>query len=347
MRAIVIFSFLLLPFFGYGNYGFFSDCPAFITVGGTFFEVGNCSATPDPSFSGYSFGVVGVFALTYAEIQTYENSGDDVIGGTLYYRIWTGSPSGGFSSLSLSDVNLLGGGDEKRSANSNINLLAGLTGSTNYTLEIYYQATENPNNQFYHSNGGANYSLTFTTPVLMPVTLSQFTANSTSMSTHLTWATATETNNSHFEIQRSADAREWKALGEVKGAGTTQKPQQYEFTDVRPPAGLSYYRLRQVDFDGQYEYSPVVAVSRKGEGYSFAVFPNPASDRLQAVLPPGGEGAVVELYNGQGQRIRQQQLLSDSGREEVRLTGLLPGLYYLFILDGKGRQLGIQRFVKD
>ncbi len=182
---------------------------------------------------------------------------------------------------------------------------------------------------------------------MLPVELVFFKATKQDEFTRLTWATATETNNSHFEIQRSADAREWKALGEVKGAGTTQKPQQYEFTDVRPPAGLSYYRLRQVDFDGQYEYSPVVAVSRKGEGYSFAVFPNPASDRLQAVLPPGREGAVVELYNGQGQRIRQQQLLSDSGREEVRLTGLLPGLYYLFILDGKGRQLGVQRFVKD
>ena len=180
----------------------------------------------------------------------------------------------------------------------------------------------------------------------MPVELSHFTARSISSSTHLTWATATETNNSHFEVQRSADGRKWEVLGEVKGAGTIQEPQQYEFTDDRPPVGLSYYRLRQVDYDGQYEYSPVVTANRKGGAFPFSVFPNPAGESVSLVLPGGAEGLRAELYDARGRQVLRQQLAAESGRVEIGLTSLPPGLYYLSIRDGQGKQLGVQRIAK-
>lgn len=180
----------------------------------------------------------------------------------------------------------------------------------------------------------------------MPVELSHFTAHSTPPTTHLTWSTATETNNSHFEVQRSADARKWEVLGEVKGAGTTQEPQKYAYTDREPLPGLAYYRLRQVDYDGQYEYSPIVTVSHKGGKFELSVFPNPASEFLYLSLPPGEEEYTAELCDARGQRLARQPLAPGGGRVEVPLSGLPPGFYYLAVLDSRGRQVGVERFVK-
>lgn len=335
-------------------YGYFGNCATFIEFGNLYYKVGGCSAN-DPNFDGANLGV-NLTTLVMDNIQqyTYENGGDDVLSGFLHYRVYpsSGSP-GGFTQVRLEMVSILGGGDERREAFLNLDLIQGLLPGTEYKLEVYFRAEVdwNPTNgsvdaEFFDNNNAKNYTATFSTAGVLPVVFNHFTGKAHQGITHLTWATATETNNSHFEVQRSADGRKWAVLGEVKGAGTIQEPQQYEFTDAYPPAGLSYYRLRQVDYDGQYAYSPVVAVNRKGEGYSFSVFPNPASDHIQAVLPAGEEGVVAELYNGRGQRIRQQPLHSDNGKEEVQLIGLPAGIYYLSILDGRGRQLGVQRFVK-
>ena len=93
----------------------------------------------------------------------------------------------------------------------------------------------------------------------MPVELSSFTANVNGTDVNLTWSTATETNNNGFEVQRKS-GEEFVTIGFVRGNGTTTEIQNYSYTDSKLPIGGYSYRLKQVDFDGSFEYSNVVNV---------------------------------------------------------------------------------------
>ena len=98
------------------------------------------------------------------------------------------------------------------------------------------------------------------TYVTIPVELTSFIANVNQNSVRLEWSTASELNNSGFEVERSLAGSEYKVIGFVEGKGTTTEIQNYSFTDVRLAAGKYSYRLKQIDFDGTVSYSPVVEV---------------------------------------------------------------------------------------
>jgi hypothetical protein len=98
------------------------------------------------------------------------------------------------------------------------------------------------------------------TYVTIPVELTSFIANVNQNSVRLEWSTASELNNSGFEVERSLAGSEYKVIGFVEGKGTTTETQNYSFTDVRLAAGKYSYRLKQIDFDGTVSYSPVVEV---------------------------------------------------------------------------------------
>uniref|UniRef100_A0A832DDW7 T9SS type A sorting domain-containing protein n=1 Tax=Ignavibacterium album TaxID=591197 RepID=A0A832DDW7_9BACT len=110
----------------------------------------------------------------------------------------------------------------------------------------------------------------------VPVELKSFVASVTGSNVTLNWSTATETNNQGFEIQRS-NGGEYQVVGYVAGHGTTVEPQSYSFTDQNVGAGKYQYRLRQIDYDGKYEYSSVVEVEVLGpKEFSLAQnYPNP------------------------------------------------------------------------
>ncbi|NOX18580.1 MAG: T9SS type A sorting domain-containing protein [Chlorobi bacterium] len=113
-----------------------------------------------------------------------------------------------------------------------------------------------------------------------PVELNYFTASVYNGSVNLKWQTATETNNKGFELQRSfinGKPSVWEAIGFVEGKGTTTEIQNYEFTDSPPEAGKYKYRLKQIDFEGTFEFSEEITVEvglpktfRLGQNY-----PNP------------------------------------------------------------------------
>jgi hypothetical protein len=91
------------------------------------------------------------------------------------------------------------------------------------------------------------------------------------------WETSSETNNDYFAVQRSQDGINFSEIGQVPGAGTSQTLNSYIYTDKDPLPGRSYYRLRQVDFDGMYKYSDIVRVDMEGR-LRLTAFPNPVKD---------------------------------------------------------------------
>ena len=124
---------------------------------------------------------------------------------------------------------------------------------------------------------GAVYS--FSLESALPVKLAVFSAERREKQAHLSWSTADEANSSHFEVQRSADGREWTTLENVKAANESRVAAHYDALDKSPLAGQNLYRLKMVDNDGTFAYSKVQALTFNGpESVSF--YPNPVSDRL-------------------------------------------------------------------
>jgi photosystem II stability/assembly factor-like uncharacterized protein len=97
-------------------------------------------------------------------------------------------------------------------------------------------------------------------PLIVPVELTSFTALINGKEVILNWSTATEINNQGFEIQRSTEGKEFFTVGFVNGHGTTTEQQNYSYADRNLDGGKYFYRLKQVDFDGSYEYSDVVEI---------------------------------------------------------------------------------------
>lgn len=142
---------------------------------------------------------------------------------------------------------------------------------------------------------------------IVPVELVSFSASVIGTSVKLNWSTATETNNKGFEIERKSENSSWQNIGFVNGAGTTTKQNNYSFTD-QPAAGKYYYRLRQVDFDGTYEYSKTVEaeVAAPAEFKLNQNYPNPfnPSTTISFSLPKA-TNAKLFIYNQIGQKVAE------------------------------------------
>ena len=190
----------------------------------------------------------------------------------------------------------------------------------------------------FNNSGGVNYSIQF-----LPVEFTHFTAIPKGQQTQLDFATASETNNDYFEIQRSSDSRNWEVIGKVKGAGTTQQEQNYSFTDRHPQKGMNYYRLKQVDYDGQFEYSSIISIKMEEVLEGISIHPNPVQDHFQVNILPTATSMII--IDPMGRVAYRQKLFGQAG-VEIQAQTLLPGTYQLILLDSEGEILAKDTFVK-
>ena len=170
----------------------------------------------------------------------------------------------------------------------------------------------------------------------LPVELTHFQAQLRSnQTTQLDWQTATELNNAGFEVERSQDARSWQKIGFVEGRGTTNEPQDYRLVDPDPRPGLNYYRLKQIDYDGQFEYSPVRSV--RLEGLAVHIFPNPVAERSELnvnfTTTPSRGNTSLRIFDISGQLMQQMPLSGQYNRVDI---GQLPaGVYFVEVVEGR------------
>lgn len=177
--------------------------------------------------------------------------------------------------------------------------------------------------------------------VVLPVELITFTANAQENQTHLLkWQTASEENNAAFEIEKSADGQSWERIGTVEGNGTTIFASNYSFVDENPLNGMNYYRLKQIDFDGQFEYSEVELVKQSLlNDKAVVLYPNPVQDNLTI---ENGEG-LATIYNVLGQPIRAFSIFNS--QSSIDVSDLSKGHYLLKITKTNGTIVS-QPFVK-
>jgi hypothetical protein len=139
----------------------------------------------------------------------------------------------------------------------------------------------------------------------LPVELARFTAEPRGADALLRWTTASEKNNDHFDVEASADGRTFRRVGQVPGHGSSTQPHDYQLLDpaiARYAANPVYYRLRQVDLDGTFSYSPVRAVAVSGPA-GLALFPNPTTQTQTATLTGVRPGTVVKVYDAIGRQV--------------------------------------------
>ena len=163
----------------------------------------------------------------------------------------------------------------------------------------------------------------------LPVELTAFTATvEGNAAVLLTWATASEKNSARFEVERSANGVAFDRIGAVAAAGSSSAPRAYELLDTRLPAGTAtlYYRLRQVDTDNTFSYSPVRTVALTGAAAGPALYPNPAVDGT-ATLTGAGPGAVVTVFDALGRRVTTAPANATGTAVLVLPQGLPSGVY--------------------
>ena len=172
----------------------------------------------------------------------------------------------------------------------------------------------------------------------LPITLLNFTAQKNGSAALLQWETATEVNNKYFEIQRSSDAVKFAALGTVQGHGTTSLQQQYSFTDNNPSKGINYYRLKQVDDDGNYSYSKIASADFENITAAFSVYPNPASGKINVVLPLSVSISVMSIYDMNGKRVMEKQINANTSSEQFDVSNFAAGIYHIDLIQGTKKQ---------
>ncbi|MBI3519620.1 MAG: T9SS type A sorting domain-containing protein [Bacteroidetes bacterium] len=165
----------------------------------------------------------------------------------------------------------------------------------------------------------------------LPIELLSFTALPVDKTVSLDWATASEKNNSHYEVERSADGKNFEYVTSVNayGNGNSLSKQTYNAIDKHPYNGISYYRLKQVDKNGSFTYTQVVAVEFNSESF-INIFPNPASDVLKVKASDNYSNATIKIISSIGvEVIANAQLMSYNGT--INVSHLAAGIYYVVI----------------
>lgn len=172
-------------------------------------------------------------------------------------------------------------------------------------------------------------------PITTPLQLLDFSAQLQLKKVHLQWLTAQELDMHHFEIEKSANAIDFEAIGEVAAQNNSAISQTYHFYDPAPWEGTNYYRLKMVNTDGSYAYSPIVSVYYKGD-VSFSIYPNPTRDKVFIYAPGLSNVAVrAQLMDITGRVLESRSLEYQNDVYELSLEHLPAATYFLRLTMGE------------
>jgi len=177
----------------------------------------------------------------------------------------------------------------------------------------------------------ATYTISWLT--ILPVKLVSFSAMLNDNHTDLKWTVATETDLSHYAIEKSTDGKNFTQAGVVFANGNTTEKIDYTFTDnnIVTESGVIYYRLRSVSKDGKSELSEtkVIRLGKQIQQLTISAYPNPVSTELRITIPANWQGKKVsyEVFANNGQVVAKNESTRSSQTETVNVSRLAPGFY--------------------
>ncbi|MCH8319187.1 MAG: T9SS type A sorting domain-containing protein [Bacteroidetes bacterium] len=162
------------------------------------------------------------------------------------------------------------------------------------------------------------------------------------------WTTASEINNDYFELEHSSDALNWQKIATIQGSGSSNEMLNYNFYDEHPYDDHTYYRLKQVDFDGSYEYSNIVVVSKTDFIDIISIFPNPSKDLINVIISSSIETNVsLFVVDISGKKVYDFKNKIKSGQNfiNINISNLASGEYIVNIVSESGQEKSSKNFV--
>jgi hypothetical protein len=196
-------------------------------------------------------------------------------------------------------------------------------------------------------------SFTYQAPVqsTLPVKLSAFNARLNDTKVALTWSTSMEKNVSHFVIQRSLNGSDYSDIGMLFTNGDSDSQRDYTFNDdlKNMSKQVVYYRLKMVDLDARFEFSPVraIRIGAKSEAPTVLAYPNPVTDNLRITFPSAWQNkkVTIDLVNTNGQLVKRIMNNNAGQTEMLDVRDLSVGLYMVRVSNGS--ETAVQRIVKS
>jgi hypothetical protein len=205
---------------------------------------------------------------------------------------------------------------------------------------ILYQRDSKPTNRV------AGIKISTSWDSIVPVELISFTANSILNNVQINWSTATELNNSGFDIERSTlNLNDWQKIGFVQGKGTTSDLQNYSFVDMNLPSGKYLYRIKQIDYDGSFQYYGSIEVDHMivNKFFLSEAYPNPFNPSTKISFSVEKNAiTTLKIYNSLGQLVSTIfNGMAETGKNytiDFNAENLSSGVYFT-ILESSGHSI--------
>jgi hypothetical protein len=302
------------------------------------------SGGSNPSFGGANLGSVNpntnTLVMKLHGVNSWNDGGCDVQTTTMKIRVYLSTAA----QPSFTNVNLMyqgSSGNNKfwnnNSPGTDINLLANCSAAGTYNVDIQFDYTNN-NTSCGSPTSTSVFTATFIATAPLPIVLSRFEAKNNLLS----WTTESESNASHFEVEKSLNSATWSKISEVQAVGNSNRRQDYTFTDEKINKGANYYRLKMVDRDGSFQYSKVISTNNNHKG-KVNIFPNPAQDLLNITVESYSDEVIVEIFNLNGQSIKRSSL----SYNRLNISDLSEGMYFVQVSDENGQILLREKLLKN
>lgn len=207
---------------------------------------------------------------------------------------------------------------------SNYTFTADLTGLKNDTTHTLYIRT--------YDNWSLTNTRTFLIGTALPLTWISFNAKAINKKVELDWITAQEINTDHFDIERSNDGIHFSKIGSVASSQNSSAESDYTFTDDNPINGISYYRLKQVDIDGNFTYSIIIS-AKVNTQLSVQIVGNPVHQNLHLEIN-GANGEVIPVWIIDASGKKYKTFAATDGSKQINMEDLSSGVYYLLYQSG-------------
>lgn len=206
------------------------------------------------------------------------------------------------------------------------------------SLSFTHTALQNFNTGYYYADINIGSKRIVTSPIwytrvdgTVAVKFGDFFVQKITAGALLNWSTAQEINSRYFSVERSPDGIHWNLIGTLAAAGYSNAVLQYGFTDKEPHTGKNFYRIKQVDANGRFEYTNVKSIEFK-HLLQFSVWPNPASDVTEIRLSKKPVRVMASIIDVNGKTVYRQELSQQKTIFNVKQ--LAAGIYMIKLVDG-------------
>jgi len=221
--------------------------------------------------------------------------------------------------------------------------------SLSWTLDGICDATSTASTTIRRGmNGFGTFGTGQAIPIVLPIELLSFSGENKNNENLLYWTTATEFNNSYFTLEHSSDGRNFSGIEIIPGSGNSTFAISYEAIDHHPYK-ISYYRLKQTDFDGRSSYSQTIVLSNKSNSTVLEFYPNPVSNILNLFIGGNYEEPVqIRILDPTGRILysEKRNLNKDDFSIQINTSDFSTGSYFLQVYNLKDELIGNGVFIK-